>query len=785
MGKPVKKGASSSVQSSLSRGKVDMEVTGNIPVIGLGMSGLNKKKSSSSSVSSNARKKTAASKYPKPIQPPVRGRASVTGRSYAAVIAHVDQSTLEASRFKGDANPYAVLANENTTQNTTPDCSLIQTPDNTAQQTESRRSIEEVEEPPKVNRTSVSGTPNKQMAMELWEDDAAIAQKGKEKFNFGPKDEESKDKMEITPKRTRAPWESRDKGNKGADSDETVKQGSSTKPRTVPRKLNRIPKSAPNPTRAYHLRYDWRLSVTPSNDPVGEMHSAIQSMYEQIKECDRTLVVYTWKEKDSTDKKGQQRKPITSSSEIPTTTAEMQKFFDGARPLTKGGDVYIRVYLGHNEEFSELHENVNWWLRDNKYGWYRKQLQVEKATSLGWLLFSVREIDEELLTQDILARTGIKVGIRWRTISRGKKGKTSEDARVFALHLEIDTEYEDEDRPIIQQLYSSSRKEDFPQGIKMRLVPEIFKLCNVHMKVKVERLRSRQAAFVEYKGSHTTWEIDNLDYKDAELEKRSLRDRLMDLYSFEYPEMKLFHSVDPVWDGNGTVFTFLPKLEDEARARITGLLPFLYLTISPELKHRLDLFFTPGAVARAQTAYWCPIQKQVVTEEDQMIADLVDGEDDQDYYFDLSEIAQASETLTDKPDIVSKGKGKKETKLEVSGLNDNDSVSTFRPGATKTKEKSNATIVKKTTATTATKTKTNVIHPGSTTISTSGGTAMSSQTHESRISVMEENMDELKQSLAMLTSLIRDNLLPTKSGQTTVKMGASADQSSTVGGGLE
>ena len=135
--------------------------------------------------------------------------------------------------------------------------------------------------------------------------------------------------------------------------------------------------------------------------------------------------------------------------------------------------MYVSVYLGHDRSFKELHSEVEWWLAQNGYGWYQKALQCEKSSVVGWLLYSTIDMDRELLTAEIMKAVGVKVGLRFRTISVNSRQSLSNDQKVGAIHVEIDESNYFADKARLEDLYTASREVGFPLDIKLRLCPPI------------------------------------------------------------------------------------------------------------------------------------------------------------------------------------------------------------------------------------------------------------------------------------------------------------------------
>ena len=104
--------------------------------------------------------------------------------------------------------------------------------------------------------------------------------------------------------------------------------------------------------------------------------------------------------------------------------------------------------------------------------------------------------------------------------------------------------------------------------------------------------------------------------------------------------LKLFLAVEQrYWmqDG-GYVFLALPQFEHEARMTVAGLLPYLkYLAnLKRQPGHRIDGFFTAEAVDRMSGAYYDPATREVVTEDDDYLAEIEMC--DADMHFDLTQM---------------------------------------------------------------------------------------------------------------------------------------------------
>jgi hypothetical protein len=431
--------------------------------------------------------------------------------------------------------------------------------------------------------------------------------------------------------------------------------------------------AGPLPHRHHQYRYDWKIKVTPSTNTFEALREALTSMFDHIKGHETKLVVYPWSADDKSS-------GITKAADIPTGYSGLKKFFTRVFPRAAGGIMYASVYLGHTKTFQDLQQDAFPWMQSVEHGWYLQSLQVERTIPLGWLLYSSRSMDVPLLKSAIEKATHVEVGLRWRMISTGRKGKVAAENQVRALHLEIDADPAtfSLNEPIIREMFAANKTGNFPLGIKLRLVPETTSFSNPESKAKVGRLRNRQANFGANLMAATTWEISSLDFHDTELDDRSLRDLMMDIPSTDHPHLTLFHSIDPSFKGDGHVVSFLPQMEDEARATITGLLT--YLLFNNENNDRIKKFFTVSAVERAASSHWDSARQCVISEYDTLVDKLDDETMDQEYVFDnIASVAVLNPSDTGTELLIPAATATEKDTTPGDAATIADTVSTFRP----------------------------------------------------------------------------------------------------------
>jgi hypothetical protein len=318
---------------------------------------------------------------------------------------------------------------------------------------------------------------------------------------------------------------------------------------------------------------------------------------------------------------------LESFDRIPLRLSELQKYFDRSRALQKGGPIYVSAYLGHELPFAVLNKDIKDWMDDQGYGWYLKALQVERSAVVGWLLYSTRDMDLQVLADKIFELVLVRTGLRWRPITVPGGENLPADRKVSAIHVEVDRATYIRDKAKIQDLYSATRTGEFPLGIKFRLVPQSLDIMDPRSAAKLDLARLRQASFLANVQRTGSDDIGGVDYEDERVEW-TLRSLIMSIKSVD--GKNLFVSVDKHFRGSGVMFQFTSRYYDEAMARINGMLPFLK-TMVPMADHIcLERHFTPEAIMRSQSCTWDPVAMCVVSLADQSLAALVSGWESQD-----------------------------------------------------------------------------------------------------------------------------------------------------------
>jgi hypothetical protein len=356
----------------------------------------------------------------------------------------------------------------------------------------------------------------------------------------------------------------------------------------------------------FSTRLTFKINCAASGDPEEMICNIFDEFVQELVQADDSAAVLPWKsihrEKDN----------LTKPSDIPRTTRLLRpylnRFYINRTPDTPF-ITYPGVHIGHNKPLSEIREDMQLWLQDSNHGLYYKMLQVEESSDIGWLLYSTKEMDAGALVDEIEELVGLKVGLRWKIIDVGAKGKLPENQQIRALTVEVNSRHRWEAQRKLISYFGRNLKhlKDYPNGIRLRFVKNKKDGVSPAEKGKIERLRARQKAFLSNIVTSVTWDVVQLDYS-PNLNEPTLRQMIMALTTKE-KDIPLFHCVDLDWRGEGFNFQYAPGVKVEAECTMTTLLPILHHKY-PDAK--VEKHFSHKAVDRCEGYTFDPAQGIVV-----------------------------------------------------------------------------------------------------------------------------------------------------------------------------
>jgi hypothetical protein len=374
-------------------------------------------------------------------------------------------------------------------------------------------------------------------------------------------------------------------GNDSDDSDQTT-QGNNTT----------------TPTHTNVTRIALKLTIPATKNSDKAALGIFKEFITELIASDEKAQVYPWFSKHDRN-----HSRLKTANDTPTAVSSFRiyanKVFigDSNKILT----IYPNVRIGHEKPLKDIRRDMRNWLLEGKHGMYYKMLQAEHSSEVGWLLYSTRDMDQGALADEMSDILGFNLGLRWKVIDLGVRGKIPESQKVLALSVEVEQARRSQYQRKLISMYGRDVKgvHEYPNGVRLRFVKQKSDCCNTNEKAKIDRLRKRQQMFNKSIQRSQTWDIMLLDHSVQPGVQPTLRQMIMEMTSRKYPGTPLFHSVDLDKQGSGFVFQFSAAMRDEADCMTHCLLPYLEFHYP---NADVASFFTDEASSRSQYLQYNP-----------------------------------------------------------------------------------------------------------------------------------------------------------------------------------
>lgn len=346
-------------------------------------------------------------------------------------------------------------------------------------------------------------------------------------------------------------------GNDSDDSDQTTPGNNTT-----------------TPTHTHITRIALKLTIPATKNSDKATLGIFKEFITELTASDDKAHIYPWYTKHD---RSQSR--IKNANETPKSVSSFRiyanKVFigDSNKVLT----IYPNVRIGHEKPLKDIRRDMRNWLMEGTHGMFYKMLQAESSSEIGWLLYSTRDMDQGALADEMSEILGFNLGLRWKVIDIGVRGKIPDSQKVLALSVEVEQAHRFQYQRKLIAMYGRDVKEvhEYPNGVRLRFVKQKSDCCNTNEKGKIDRLRKRQQMFNKSIQRTQTWDIMLLDHSIEPGVQPTLRQMIMDMHSKKYPGTPLYHSIDLDKQGSGFVFQFSAAMKEEAECMANCLLPYL------------------------------------------------------------------------------------------------------------------------------------------------------------------------------------------------------------------
>ncbi len=351
----------------------------------------------------------------------------------------------------------------------------------------------------------------------------------------------------------------------------------------------------------------------------------ILSVIQKILVIDPTMTIIPW----STDltsisnvTEEEQPPPVLNINEfLSYSVNDLKTYFNRINQLPKPIDNFswVDFTIQHQVPIDDIKNGMAARLQKRGYSLYPRQLQSQKEIVIGWLLWSYREQDADLLARIINKKFGINTYLRWATINIGQNFTSNQ---TKALHIvSSDTDHLSSIKAYTE-LYKLGRQ-NFPLCMKMRFIP-MANAVSPHLIEELQRSRTYQQGWLRSLEHSFSTDIITLDKSSSQMP--TLREMISKLKSSK-DSRELFQGVNKKWnDPSVYIFTYRKQLREEAKSRINTLLTFLQNTTGYINCHR---YFSDQAQEAAKQQIWDAAIKDVIQAADLLVpveAILADAE---------------------------------------------------------------------------------------------------------------------------------------------------------------
>ena len=147
-----------------------------------------------------------------------------------------------------------------------------------------------------------------------------------------------------------------------------------------------------------------RFEVKASSKGSGRMRNKLCELYKILLQADTTLQFNKFKCDNKKDK--ETSKTITNTSdvlsntdEIPASAIAMSNYFYGARPNSKGGNIWEQTRMMHSEDIDNIIEDTREDFKEKGAQIFKQTIQHWDVTTIGFLTNVHPDIDTENLSE--------------------------------------------------------------------------------------------------------------------------------------------------------------------------------------------------------------------------------------------------------------------------------------------------------------------------------------------------------------------------------------------------
>ena len=341
----------------------------------------------------------------------------------------------------------------------------------------------------------------------------------------------------------------------------------------------------------------FRFKVTASKKGSETMRAKLQELYKIMQIADSDICLSHYKIDIEKDDKGNtmpisDRFVVETPEDISESITGMSKIFFGARPNSKGGNIWTNIRMLHTEPIENIIADTKEDFKELDASIGLQSIQHWDVGSIGFLQRMHPDVDVDNLHEYLSTalkkmhpEMDLKLGLKVKSPWDGKKRDTTKVVhfkdRIQAVHLQCEGKNTTITAKIIKAILISPI---FQQryNCDVRLIPEFDRNSGPYIQEKIRRCITQHSQFCKCVTSNTCEGIDHLDQKNKSL-KKTLRQLILEL-----PDAH-FINIDLNWSNSGFAILYPKKYEEIAQERIANLGPYLHKTYGDAILSSLSI----------------------------------------------------------------------------------------------------------------------------------------------------------------------------------------------------
>jgi hypothetical protein len=112
---------------------------------------------------------------------------------------------------------------------------------------------------------------------------------------------------------------------------------------------------------------------------------------------------------------------LDSPQKLPETLLEIQDIFFNAKPLRKGGKLYMKVLVSHDCSTEALIAQTDWFHQEQQERFKKGVIQIPHMANAGWIQYSLPYTDSDLPQQELTSKLDQQLELCWMIISNGTR----------------------------------------------------------------------------------------------------------------------------------------------------------------------------------------------------------------------------------------------------------------------------------------------------------------------------------------------------------------------------